>query len=173
MIELAPLHTPGTQSIDDVGRFLKKPTSELVKTLVFDTNLGCVMVLGARRSRRQRRQDQESPRRRMARDDARRAISGRPPAVRSATAARSARRRRAFSRTSRSRAAGIGSSAATNPTRTSAARILAAIFRSRSTATSRRSLAGDPCRAAEPRSKSTAASKSVTSSSSGRSTPSR
>src|SRR5438876_5399221 len=30
--ELAPLHTPGTQSIDDVGRFLGKPTSELVKT---------------------------------------------------------------------------------------------------------------------------------------------
>jgi prolyl-tRNA synthetase len=45
MIELAPLHTPGTQSIDDVGRFLGKPTSELVKTLVFDTDLGCVMVL--------------------------------------------------------------------------------------------------------------------------------
>src|SRR5207253_8428353 len=38
-------HTPGTQSIDDVGRFLEKPTSDLVKTLVFDTNLGCVMVL--------------------------------------------------------------------------------------------------------------------------------
>src|SRR6266480_4148018 len=45
MIELAPLHTPGTQSIDDVGRFLKKPTSDLVKTLVFDSDLGCVMVL--------------------------------------------------------------------------------------------------------------------------------
>ena len=45
MIELAPLHTPGTQSIDDVGRFLKKNTSELVKTLVFDSDLGCVMVL--------------------------------------------------------------------------------------------------------------------------------
>src|SRR5713101_3869201 len=45
MIELAPLHTPGTQSIDDVGRFLKKPTSELVKTLVFDSDKGCVMVL--------------------------------------------------------------------------------------------------------------------------------
>jgi prolyl-tRNA synthetase len=44
-MELAPLHTPGTQSIDDVGRFLKKPTSELVKTLVFDTDKGCVMVL--------------------------------------------------------------------------------------------------------------------------------
>src|SRR5438046_8207110 len=39
------LHTPGTQSIDDVGRFLGKPTSELVKTLVFDTDLGAVMVL--------------------------------------------------------------------------------------------------------------------------------
>ncbi len=45
MVELAPLHTPGTQSIDDVGRFLGKPTSELVKTLVFDTDQGCVMVL--------------------------------------------------------------------------------------------------------------------------------
>jgi len=45
MIELAPLHTPGTQSIDDVGRFLGKPTSDLVKTLVFDTDKGCVMVL--------------------------------------------------------------------------------------------------------------------------------
>src|SRR6267142_2752320 len=45
MTELAPLHTPGTRSIDDVGRFLKKPTSELVKTLVFDSDLGCVMVL--------------------------------------------------------------------------------------------------------------------------------
>ncbi len=39
------IHTPGTQSIDDVGRFLGKPTSELVKTLVFDTDLGPVMVL--------------------------------------------------------------------------------------------------------------------------------
>jgi prolyl-tRNA synthetase len=45
MIEMAPLHTPGTQSIDDVGRFLKKPTSELVKTLVFETENGPVMVL--------------------------------------------------------------------------------------------------------------------------------
>jgi len=45
MVELAPLHTPGTQSIDDVGRFLKRKTSELVKTLVFDSDLGCVMVL--------------------------------------------------------------------------------------------------------------------------------
>jgi prolyl-tRNA synthetase len=45
MTELAPLHTPGTQSIDDVGRFLGKPTAELVKTLVFDTDKGCVMVL--------------------------------------------------------------------------------------------------------------------------------
>jgi prolyl-tRNA synthetase len=45
MIELAPLHTPGTQSIDDVGRFLKIKTSELVKTLAFDSDLGCVMVL--------------------------------------------------------------------------------------------------------------------------------
>src|SRR5438105_648523 len=45
MIEMAPLHTPGTKSIDDVGRFLKKKTSELVKTLVFDSDQGCVMVL--------------------------------------------------------------------------------------------------------------------------------
>jgi len=43
--ELAPLHTPNTQTIDDVGRFLGMPTSELVKTLVFDTDLGPVMVL--------------------------------------------------------------------------------------------------------------------------------
>ncbi|HEX7151149.1 MAG TPA: proline--tRNA ligase [Thermoanaerobaculia bacterium] len=43
--ELAPLHTPGTQSIDDVGKFLGKPTSQLVKTLIFDTDLGPVMVL--------------------------------------------------------------------------------------------------------------------------------
>ncbi len=39
------LHTPGTQSIDDVGKFLGRPTSELVKTLVFETDLGPVMVL--------------------------------------------------------------------------------------------------------------------------------
>jgi prolyl-tRNA synthetase len=39
------LHTPGTQSIDDVGKFLEKPTSELVKTLIFDSDLGAVMVL--------------------------------------------------------------------------------------------------------------------------------
>src|SRR6266446_1252549 len=45
MTELAPLHTPGTKSIDDVGTFLGKPTSQLVKTLVFDTDLGPVMVL--------------------------------------------------------------------------------------------------------------------------------
>ena len=42
---IAELHTPGTQSIDDVGRFLGKPTSDLVKTLVFDTDRGPVMVL--------------------------------------------------------------------------------------------------------------------------------
>jgi prolyl-tRNA synthetase len=42
---LAEIHTPGTQSIDDVGRFLNKPTRDLVKTLVFDTDLGAVMVL--------------------------------------------------------------------------------------------------------------------------------
>jgi prolyl-tRNA synthetase len=42
---IAELHTPGTQSIEDVGRFLGRPTTELVKTLVFDTDLGAVMVL--------------------------------------------------------------------------------------------------------------------------------
>jgi prolyl-tRNA synthetase len=42
---LVELNTPGTQSIDDVGRFLGKPTSELVKTLVFETEEGAVMVL--------------------------------------------------------------------------------------------------------------------------------
>jgi prolyl-tRNA synthetase len=45
MIEMAPIHTPGTQTIDDVGKFLGKPTSLLVKTLVFDTENGPVMVL--------------------------------------------------------------------------------------------------------------------------------
>lgn len=45
MLEVAPLHTPGTQSIDDVARFLGKPTSQLVKTLVFETENGAVMVL--------------------------------------------------------------------------------------------------------------------------------
>jgi prolyl-tRNA synthetase len=42
---IAEIHTPGTQSIDDVGKFLGKPTSDLVKTLVFDTDDGPVMVL--------------------------------------------------------------------------------------------------------------------------------
>jgi len=42
---IAELHTPGTQSIDDVGRFLHRPTAQLVKTLVFDSDLGPVMVL--------------------------------------------------------------------------------------------------------------------------------
>ncbi len=45
MIEMAPLHTPGTKTIDDVGRFLKKPTSDLVKTLVYETENGPVMIL--------------------------------------------------------------------------------------------------------------------------------
>ncbi len=39
------IDTPGTQSIDDVAKFLDKRTSELVKTLIFDTDLGPVMVL--------------------------------------------------------------------------------------------------------------------------------
>ncbi|HVT03076.1 MAG TPA: proline--tRNA ligase [Thermoanaerobaculia bacterium] len=42
---LEEIDTPGTKTIDDVGRFLKKPTSSLVKTLVFDTDQGPVMVL--------------------------------------------------------------------------------------------------------------------------------
>ncbi|HEX8153237.1 MAG TPA: proline--tRNA ligase [Thermoanaerobaculia bacterium] len=42
---IAELHTPGTQSIDDVGKFLGRDTKTLVKTLVFDTDLGPVMVL--------------------------------------------------------------------------------------------------------------------------------
>jgi prolyl-tRNA synthetase len=45
MIELAPLHTPGTKTIEDVGALLKRPTSSLVKTLVFQTEQGAVMVL--------------------------------------------------------------------------------------------------------------------------------
>ena len=45
MEELKHIPTPGTQTIDDVGRFLKKPTSDLVKTLVFETDDGPVMVL--------------------------------------------------------------------------------------------------------------------------------
>ncbi|HUP48481.1 MAG TPA: proline--tRNA ligase [Thermoanaerobaculia bacterium] len=45
IMEMAPIHTPGTRSIEDVGRFLGKPTSELVKTLVFETEKGPVMVL--------------------------------------------------------------------------------------------------------------------------------
>src|SRR4051795_3946262 len=43
--EMAPILTPGTQSIDDVAKFLGKPASQLVKTLVFDTDFGPVMVL--------------------------------------------------------------------------------------------------------------------------------
>jgi len=42
---IAELHTPGTQSIDDVGKFLGMPTARLVKTLIFDTDLGPAMVL--------------------------------------------------------------------------------------------------------------------------------
>src|SRR5260221_9410150 len=40
LTELAPLHTPGTKSIDDVGKFLQKPTAELVKTPVSATDPG-------------------------------------------------------------------------------------------------------------------------------------
>jgi prolyl-tRNA synthetase len=42
---IAELHTPGTQSIEGVGKFLNLRTSQLVKTLIFDTDLGAVMVL--------------------------------------------------------------------------------------------------------------------------------
>jgi len=42
---IVEMHTPGTQTIDDVGKFLGRPTSALVKTLVFDTDQGAVMVL--------------------------------------------------------------------------------------------------------------------------------
>ncbi|HXG57717.1 MAG TPA: proline--tRNA ligase [Thermoanaerobaculia bacterium] len=42
---MAEIHTPGTKTIDDVGRFLGRPTSQLVKTLVFETEKGAVMVL--------------------------------------------------------------------------------------------------------------------------------
>ncbi|HEX7706602.1 MAG TPA: proline--tRNA ligase [Thermoanaerobaculia bacterium] len=42
---IAEIHTPGTQTIEDVARLLGRETSELVKTLVFDTDLGPVMVL--------------------------------------------------------------------------------------------------------------------------------
>ena len=43
--EMAELHTPKTQTIDDVGKLLGRETKTLVKTLVFDTDLGPVMVL--------------------------------------------------------------------------------------------------------------------------------
>ena len=39
------IDTPGTETIDDVGRFLGIVTSRLVKTLVFETENGPVMVL--------------------------------------------------------------------------------------------------------------------------------
>ena len=42
---VAELHTPGAQTLEDVARFLGRPTSDLVKTLVFETELGAVMVL--------------------------------------------------------------------------------------------------------------------------------
>ena len=45
MTAMASISTPGTQTIDDVGKFLGKPTSQLVKTLVFETENGPVMVL--------------------------------------------------------------------------------------------------------------------------------
>ena len=45
MQPLAPVDTPGTQSIADVAKFLKLPESRLVKTLVYDTPAGPVMVL--------------------------------------------------------------------------------------------------------------------------------
>jgi prolyl-tRNA synthetase len=42
---VAELHTPGAQTLEDVARFLGRDTAELVKTLVFDTDKGAVMVL--------------------------------------------------------------------------------------------------------------------------------
>jgi prolyl-tRNA synthetase len=42
---LQEVHTPGTQSIADVAKFLKMDESKLVKTLVFKTENGPVMVL--------------------------------------------------------------------------------------------------------------------------------
>ena len=42
---LEEIETPGTKSIEDVARLLGLPTSSLVKTLVFQTEEGCVMVL--------------------------------------------------------------------------------------------------------------------------------
>jgi len=42
---LKPVDTPGTQTIADVARLLEMPTSKLVKTLVFQTGAGSVMVL--------------------------------------------------------------------------------------------------------------------------------
>lgn len=39
------IDTPGTKSIEDVARFLETPSRDLVKTLVFDTDSGPVMVL--------------------------------------------------------------------------------------------------------------------------------
>jgi prolyl-tRNA synthetase len=44
-IVMAEISTPGTQSLEDVSKFLNVPTSKLVKTLVFDTENGAVMVL--------------------------------------------------------------------------------------------------------------------------------
>ncbi len=43
--DMEPVHTPGTKTIDDVGAFLKVPTSETAKTLVFDTDQGSVLVM--------------------------------------------------------------------------------------------------------------------------------
>jgi prolyl-tRNA synthetase len=45
MTAMAAVHTPGAQTIEDLGKFLKKPASDLMKTLVFETENGPVMVL--------------------------------------------------------------------------------------------------------------------------------
>lgn len=42
---LSPVETPGTKTIAEVARFLKIPEATLVKTLVFETSAGPVMVL--------------------------------------------------------------------------------------------------------------------------------
>ena len=42
---LEEIDTPSTQTIDDVGKFLGLPTARLVKTLIFETENGPIMVL--------------------------------------------------------------------------------------------------------------------------------
>ncbi|MEO8218905.1 MAG: proline--tRNA ligase [Acidobacteriota bacterium] len=44
-LDLVEVETPGTKTIDDVARFLGLESSQVVKTLVYSTNQGPVMVL--------------------------------------------------------------------------------------------------------------------------------